>query len=114
MLLPHLDAPREMSTTSQFLYKWVLPIRAVQAFRFALETYTQTPMDWAGEHDRNLLLYESARPLAILYEPILRLNQVRKNGHFFLELSDSYKTRFSLHLLVDVYTSRVFCSALPI
>lgn len=70
------DAPREMSTASQLLYKWVLPIRAVQAFRFAVETYTQTPMDWAGEHDRNLLLYESAKPLAKLYEPIFRLNQV--------------------------------------
>jgi hypothetical protein len=70
-----------MSTTSQLLYKWVLPLRAVQAMRFAVETYTQTPMDWAGEHDRNLLLYESARPLAMLYEPLFRLNQVRRPNH---------------------------------
>jgi hypothetical protein len=69
------ERAREMNFASQFLYKWVLPLKFIQKLRYFVETIRQQPTDWSGEQDKNLLLFESALPLAQLYEPIISLNQ---------------------------------------
>lgn len=56
-----------------------------QKVRYFVEDVQQRPLDWSGESDRNLLMYESAQPLAELYEPLVHLNvtfvlQVRDGG----------------------------------
>lgn len=62
--------PLEMSNTSRTLYKWFAgPLREL---RFAVEQQLGIALDSGSEIvDRNLLLYESAEPLARLYSPIL-------------------------------------------
>jgi FAD/FMN-containing dehydrogenase/SAM-dependent methyltransferase len=61
--------PLEMSNTSRLLYKWFAgPLREV---RFAVEQQLGVALDWSEVVDRNLLLFESAEPLARLYSPLL-------------------------------------------
>jgi FAD/FMN-containing dehydrogenase/SAM-dependent methyltransferase len=61
--------PLEMSNTSRLLYKWFAgPLREV---RFAVEQQLGVALDWSEVVDRNLLLFESAAPLARLYSPLL-------------------------------------------
>jgi len=61
--------PLEMSNTSRLLYKWFAgPLREV---RFAVEQQLGVALDWNEVVDRNLLLFESAEPLARLYSPLL-------------------------------------------
>jgi hypothetical protein len=63
--------PREMNITSQLLYKWISPLNLIQRVRFFWESVTKKPVDWNGENDRNLLMFESAVPLAKLYQPLI-------------------------------------------
>lgn len=61
--------PLEMSNSSRMLYKWFAgPLREL---RFAVEQQLGVALDWSEVVDRNLLLYESAEPLARLYSPVL-------------------------------------------
>ena len=61
--------PLEMTNTSRILYKWFAgPLREL---RFAVEQQLGVALDWSEVVDRNLLLYESAEPLARLYSPVL-------------------------------------------
>ena len=62
------DAAREMQRVSRFLYKWVMPWQLSKRIRFLVEDALQKPLDWQAEKtDRNSLMYESATPLAQLY-----------------------------------------------
>jgi len=64
--------PKEMSMASRTIYKWFAgPLREV---RFAIEHSTGVAMDWSEVNDSNLLLYESAQPLAQLYSPWLLID----------------------------------------
>lgn len=61
--------PTEMSNSSRMMYKWFAgPLREL---RFAVEQQLGVALDWSEVVDRNLLLYESAEPLARLYSPVL-------------------------------------------
>ncbi|KAF2073892.1 hypothetical protein CYY_004780 [Polysphondylium violaceum] len=64
--------PKEMSMASRTIYKWFAgPLREV---RFAIEHSTGVAMDWSEVNDSNLLLFESAKPLAQLYSPWLLID----------------------------------------
>ena len=41
--------PREMSKTSRFMYKWIIPLRAAKRLRFLVESIVHQPLDWSGE-----------------------------------------------------------------
>jgi len=63
-------APRVLSWQSQLLYKWAMP--TMQNSRFALEERTGQALDWSDSDGatRNQMLFESAEPLAKLYNPL--------------------------------------------
>lgn len=62
--------PKEMTTFSKLMYKWLAgPLREM---RFALERDWGVALDWSATADRNQMLYESAAPLARLYSPLLK------------------------------------------
>ena len=80
-----------------------------QKVRYFVEDVQQRPLDWSGESDRNLLMYESAQPLAELYEPLVHLNvtfvlQVRDGGDGGEPLQ-----RATLFCRSDPVTSALFC-----
>lgn len=65
---------REMGLSTRMLYKWVMPLRLFQRMRYLVEDFTQQPLDWAGESDRNTLMHESAAPLAKLYNVFISVD----------------------------------------
>ena len=50
-------------------YKWLAP--SAQQLRGIIEAATGAAVDWSDANERNVLMYESAQPLAELYSPIL-------------------------------------------
>jgi hypothetical protein len=69
--------PREMSATSRLIYKWLAP--TLQELRFTMEKAMGIAFDWSNTSDRNLMMFESAVPLAQLYSPILKVRNIEKN-----------------------------------
>ena len=53
------ERAKSMTNVSRLLYKWIMPIPMIQKFRFWWESQTYQPLDWHGENERNLLLYET-------------------------------------------------------
>jgi hypothetical protein len=76
-----------MSLPSQLMYKWLMPLAAVKRLRFVLESYLHRPLDWRGECDRNVLMYESAAPLAHLYSPLITLTDTFILQEFFVPVA---------------------------
>jgi len=68
------DYARAVSKASQLLYKWIVPTKWFQTLRFYLEAMKRQPLDWTGENDRNQLLFESAKPLAKIYQPLIKMD----------------------------------------
>ena len=54
------------------MYKWALPVRKMKEVRYEVEESSGAALDWSDEEgaSRNALLFESARPMAQLYEPL--------------------------------------------
>eukprot|EP01130_Rhizamoeba_saxonica_P011264 TRINITY_DN4671_c0_g1_i1.p1 TRINITY_DN4671_c0_g1~~TRINITY_DN4671_c0_g1_i1.p1 ORF type:complete len:1492 (-),score=328.12 TRINITY_DN4671_c0_g1_i1:22-4221(-) len=82
-VLPTLG-PRKMSGVSQLLYKWLAP--TIKEIRFALEHKLGVALDWNNEitQQRNLLMFESAEPLARLFEPIFRADDTFVLQEYFV------------------------------
>jgi len=78
------EAPNEMGVPSRLLYKWVVPVPLFQRLRTWFEEYTQQPADWSEAADRNSLMYESAQPLAQLYNPIIKHDATFVLQEFFV------------------------------
>lgn len=74
--------PKEMSTFSAFIYKWMAaPLREV---RFAMERSLGMALDWSGVSNRNEMLYESAAPLARLYSPLVLVDDTFVLQEYFI------------------------------
>ena len=74
--------PRQMSKSSQMMYKWILP--SGKALRSILENATSQALDWSDENERNLLIYESVEPLARMYSPFHELDDTFVLQEFFV------------------------------
>jgi SAM-dependent methyltransferase len=64
--------PREMSKKTQVLYKWVMPSAA--EIRYAVEKGMGRAIDWSDANERNVLMFESAIPLAKMYSPLYQVD----------------------------------------
>lgn len=82
--------PNQMSKSSQLMYKWLMPTQSGQRFRYFLEDWFKTPMDWSSECERNKLLYETATPMGNLYNPVIKLDRTHILQEYFVP-----KSRFS-------------------
>eukprot|EP00639_Heterosigma_akashiwo_P034505 CAMPEP_0194738658 /NCGR_PEP_ID=MMETSP0296-20130528/85710_1 /TAXON_ID=39354 /ORGANISM="Heterosigma akashiwo, Strain CCMP2393" /LENGTH=476 /DNA_ID=CAMNT_0039649113 /DNA_START=71 /DNA_END=1498 /DNA_ORIENTATION=+ len=79
------DGPREASLSAQLLYKWVVPNNGFQRLRYAIEKAYNTALDWSeDESDRNQLMFESAKPLAALYSPLIQVDDTFVLQEFFV------------------------------
>ena len=64
------------------MYKWLAP--SMQRVRGIIESVTGSAMDWSDANERNLLMYESAQPLADLYSPILDIDDTFVLQEYFV------------------------------
>jgi hypothetical protein len=61
-----------MSGVSRLMYKWLAP--TTKELRFAVESRLGLALDWSNdENERNVMMYESAVPLAKLYQPLVKV-----------------------------------------
>ena len=74
--------PREMSIFNQLYYKWLLP--STTSLRFIIERSSYSAVDWTDDNDLNLLIYESAEPLAKLYSPLFKQKDTFVLQEFFV------------------------------
>ena len=74
--------PREMTRTSQVMYKWILP--GGKMIRSMLENAAHKALDWSEENERNQLIFESCEPLARLYSPFHELEDTFVLQEFFI------------------------------
>ena len=75
-------APRQMSRSSQLIYKWILP--GGKFLRSIIENAAYKALDWSEENERNQLIYESCEPLARLYSPFHELEDTFILQEFFI------------------------------
>jgi hypothetical protein len=68
----------------QIIYKWLFPINIIQKTRFTIEKIMEKPFDIPNIITRNELLYESATPLAQLYNPFVDLHQTHILQEYFI------------------------------
>ena len=74
--------PKQMSRTSQLMYKWILP--GGKMIRSMLESAAHKALDWSEENERNQLIFESCEPLARLYSPFHELEDTFILQEFFI------------------------------
>jgi hypothetical protein len=97
--------PNEMSKTTQFMYKWMLPMRCFHSLKFFIESKMSLPMDMSHENvDRNQLLYESAEPLAKLYNVLIDLNKTHILQEYFIPKHNFEKWMLYLKYFINKIT----------
>jgi SAM-dependent methyltransferase len=82
---PISNQPREMPSSQKFMYKWLAP--TMQKARGVVETFTGSAADWSDANERNLLMFESAQPLAELYSPLLHVDDTFVLQEYFVPQS---------------------------
>lgn len=91
----------EMSKFSQLVYKWAIPNNTIQKIRFKIEKLIDKPLDFNNDsYSRNMVLYESAEPMASLYSPLIDLNVTHILQEYFIPSS-----KFNLWM---TYLQKVF------
>jgi hypothetical protein len=78
--------PREMSLGSRLMYKWLAP--TLKELRFFIERTLGTAFDWSQTNERNVLMYESAVPLARLYSPLIQIDDTFILQEYFVPQSN--------------------------
>lgn len=75
--------PREMGMLKKLAYKWLMPMMNDQ--RFLLEKIMGSSVDWDNSVlERNLMMFESARPLAELFQPLLQSDDTFVLQEYFI------------------------------
>eukprot|EP01080_Neovahlkampfia_damariscottae_P011753 gene11753-5091_t len=76
---------RRLSIPSKFMYKWVGNVKIFQKIRFFVESFVESPLDWnSTQTDRNLLMYESAKPITYLYSPLIEIDDTFILQEYFI------------------------------
>ncbi|CAF0756127.1 unnamed protein product [Didymodactylos carnosus] len=63
------DEARVMNSRQHLIYTWLSQRRLFRRIRFAFEKLFHRPADLVVSDDRNTIMYESAKPMALLYQP---------------------------------------------
>lgn len=64
------DEARVMHPRQHLIYTYLAQHRLFRRIRFALEKIAAQPLDLTYSTDRNTTMYESAKPMALLYQPL--------------------------------------------
>jgi len=64
------DEARVMHPRQHLMYTYLAQHQLFRRIRFALEKIFARPLDLSLSSDRNTIMYESAKPMALLYQPL--------------------------------------------
>ncbi|XWV24663.1 oxidoreductase FAD-binding [Tupanvirus deep ocean] len=108
-IISELDKnPHEMSKISKLMYKWLMPIKEGQKFRYFMEKTIKKPLDWSDECERNKLLYETASPMGQLYNPLIMIDRTHILQEYFIpnEGFDQW-LNFLKHIFVGIQFKKI-------
>ena len=74
--------PHCMPLKQQILYKWIMP--QLKEARYAMERAAGKAIDIEASSERNMLMYESAEPLARLYNPLFAMDDTFVLQEYFV------------------------------
>ena len=74
--------PHRMPLRQQILYKWILP--QLKEARYAVERAAGKAIDIEASSERNVLMFESAEPLARLYSPLFAMDDTFVLQEYFV------------------------------
>ena len=74
--------PHRMPFKQQIMYKWILP--QLKEARYAVERAAGKAIDLDSSSERNVLMFESAEPLARLYSPLFHMDDTFVLQEFFV------------------------------
>ncbi|CAF3346440.1 unnamed protein product [Rotaria socialis] len=78
------EEARVMQPRQHLIYTYLAQQRLFRRIRFALEKVFARPLDLSLSTDRNTTMYESAKPMAILYQPLTIYNDTFILQEYFI------------------------------
>jgi SAM-dependent methyltransferase len=78
------DEARVMHPRQHLVYTYLAQHRLFRRIRFALEKFFARPLDLSFSTDRNTTMYESAKPMARLYQPLTFYNDTFILQEYFI------------------------------
>ncbi|CAF1334539.1 unnamed protein product [Rotaria sordida] len=106
------DEARIMHPRHHLIYTYVAQRQLFARIRFALEKILARPLDLTYSTDRNTTMYESAKPMALLYQPLTYYDDTFILQEYFIpkeyfyqwykELKDILKKKFEYIILLNL------------
>lgn len=108
------DEARVMHPRQHLIYTYLAQHRLFRRLRFALEKFLARPLDLSFSTDRNTTMYESAKPMARLYQPLVFYNDTFILQEYFIPKEFFQKWYQNLKLILKKHYEHLFILNLTI
>ena len=108
------DEARVMHPRQHLIYTYLAQHRLFRRVRFALEKAVARPLDLTFSTDRNTTMYESAKPMALLYQPLTYYDDTFVLQEYFIPKKYFQQWYTKLVPIVQRKYSRIFLLNLTI
>ncbi|CAF0816288.1 unnamed protein product [Adineta ricciae] len=108
------DEARVMHPRQHLIYTYLAQHRPFRRVRFALEKAVARPLDLTYSTDRNLTMYESAKPMALLYQPLTYYDDTFILQEYFIPKGNFRQWYDPLKLILQKKYNHVFLLNLTI
>ncbi|CAF3538108.1 unnamed protein product [Rotaria sp. Silwood1] len=108
------EEARVMHSRQHFIYTYLAQQRLFRRIRFALEKIFARPLDLSLSTDRNTTMYESAKPMALLYQPLILYDDTFILQEYFIPKSFFRQWYDQLKIIIRENYSHVFLLNLTI
>lgn len=108
------DEARVMHPRQHLIYTYLAQHRLFRRIRFALEKIAARPLDLTFSTDRNTTMYESAKPMALLYQPLTYYDDTFVLQEYFIPQENFQRWYQQLTPVLGVKYEHVFLLNLTI
>ena len=108
------DEARVMHPREHLIYTYLAQHRLFRRIRFSLEKIVARPLDLSYSTDRNTTMYESAKPMALLYQPLIYYDDTFVLQEYFIPQEHFDHWYNQLKVLIGKHRENVFLLNLTI
>ena len=108
------DEARVMHPRQHLIYTYLAQRRLFRRIRFALEKIAARPLDLTYSTDRNTTMYESAKPMALLYQPLAYYDDTFVLQEYFIPKENFHQWYNPLKAILQKKYQHVFLLNLTI
>jgi len=108
------DEARVMHPRQHLIYTYLAQHRPFRRLRFALEKIVARPLDLTYSTDRNTTMYESAKPMALLYQPLQYYDDTFVLQEYFIPKENFHQWYNKLQPIIEKNYQHVFLLNLTI